>query len=92
MSAFDAHRRFDFAAYRAFIDRTVNQLLNTVSSVVAIELEQMMFAGALVARFHDWLLLEPSNTKAQLFPSARVESKLAEVFPSAAFKLSISER
>jgi hypothetical protein len=82
------HHEFEPARHRRFIDATVLNLSNALSTVVGLTIEGAT-SGVLVARFDDWLLLEGKPPK---FLQSRIESELATAFPSASFQIAVAER
>ena len=88
MNARDSHRQFDPARHRAFIDGTVQGLLDIASAVSALAVEATC-ANALVARFQNQLLLEVKKPPNSL--RGRIESDLSETFPQTAFAVEVKE-
>jgi hypothetical protein len=81
-----AHREFDHARYRAFIDRTVQTFLDQLSALLALAIDET-FPGAVVARFQGAVLLE--GDKHPMDKRASIGKQLAAAFP--AFQLELEE-
>jgi hypothetical protein len=72
------------AKYRAFIDRTVRELLDCASALLALGIEEC-FKGAIVARFEGSVLLE--GTPNAQDKSATIARLLQAAFPASTFQL-----
>jgi hypothetical protein len=85
----ESYFQFDAVAHRAFIDSNVRCLLNRLSALVAIAVEEML-PQSVVARFQEgWLLCEGSNHLAVSATSIR--EKLSEACPGGDFHVNVSE-
>jgi hypothetical protein len=82
------HREFEPAKHRQFINRSIDRLLNCVSAVAALTIEENspVDAAPVAARFQDWILCT-GKPKAQLVE--RIGKKLSAAFPGATFKVEI---
>jgi len=81
-----AHREFDHARYRAFIDRTAQKLLDQASALLALGIDET-FSGALVARFQGSVLMQGKHKPMDKLAS--IGKQLAAAFP--AFQLELEE-
>jgi hypothetical protein len=85
----NGYRRFDATAFQAYIERSMRKLLNRLSAIVAIAIDEMM-PNAIVARFDDLILCQ--HAKPQSVPTIeRIEAKLATAFVNARFQISVEE-
>ena len=76
---------FQSNAYRAYLDRELQTLLDAVSLIATHEMRE-----ATVARFDDWILCQGSKPKA--IPTVeKIERKLSAAFPSARFNIGIED-
>jgi hypothetical protein len=78
-----AHREFDSKKHRAFIDRTVQALLDQLSALLALGREET-FSGATTARFQGSVLTQGSKLKDK---RAQVARLLQAAFPESSFQL-----
>jgi len=80
------HGEFEPARHRAFVNATFDQLLNSVSDVVASTIEENSpsDAACVVAKFRDSILCS-GKAKAQLVE--RIAAKLKATFQSSMFKI-----
>jgi hypothetical protein len=80
-----AHREFDHARYRAFIDRTAQELLDQASALLALAIEEIS-SGSVVARFQGSVLCECEPKQ-----RAEIAARLAQAFPGATFPIAFEE-
>jgi hypothetical protein len=80
------HREFDHARYRAFIDRTAQELLDQASALLALGIDET-FPGAVVARFQGSVLMQGEHKP--MDKRASIGKQLAAAFP--AFQLELEE-
>jgi hypothetical protein len=73
-NAYDAHREFDAAGYREYIDHNVQKLSTRLSGVTALAIDELL-PHAIVARFQDWLLVQ--DDKATALSDEKIAQKLA---------------
>lgn len=80
--------QFEPTRHRAFVTRTLAQLRDSVSAVVAMTIEENSPADAapVVARFRDWILCS-GKPKAQL--GERIDERLNAVFVGSNFKAKV---
>jgi hypothetical protein len=79
----DSYMQLDSDSYRAFLGRTVAELLHTVGGVLALAVKE---AGAnVVGRFRDAVLIEGKPPKQR----AGLNGKLAAAFPGASFRIEV---
>jgi len=87
-SAAHGHFQFDEAGYRKFVDRSVQVLLNRLSALVAMAVEETL-PESVVARFENWLLCEVNSKKGRNFPKEFlpefIMEKLEAAFPDQSF-------
>jgi hypothetical protein len=86
-NAWDSHRAFDEAGYRAFIDGTVRKLSNRLSGVVALAIDQLL-PHAIVARFQEWLVCDGDKAQEAL-PVEPIAQKLAAAFVGQSFNINV---
>lgn len=84
----DAHVQFESDRYRTFIDRCMAKLLQTVSGVIALAIDEQL-PNTLVVRHRDRWLIETQGKR--LFMQSLIESKLGEAFGGATFYVEVSE-
>jgi hypothetical protein len=82
-SIYGAHREHDGPVYRAYVESQLHKVLDYVSALVAMAVE-----NAVVARFFDGLLCEGNKPKAVPL-SEKLEAKLLDAFPGARFQVKI---
>jgi hypothetical protein len=84
------HSVFEPTRHRAFVNATLDQLLNCVSDVCALTIEENSprDAACVVAKFRDSVL---SSGKAKPQLVERIGAKLKATFPSSTLKLEIEE-
>ena len=80
-----AHREHDGTVYRAYVESQLHKVLDYVSALVAMALENVV-----VARFADWVLCEGVKPKAVPL-SERIEAKLVDAFPGSRFQIKVEE-
>jgi hypothetical protein len=78
----------DGQAYRVFVNRSVRNLRDQLSGVLALAIDETQ-PKACVARFHDSALVEAKQLKAKL--SERISANLAAAFPGSTFDVNIKE-
>ena len=83
-----AHRKFDSAGYRAFVDRTVQKLSNQISALLALGTEET-FPGAVVARFQGAVLTQGDHKPED--KRATIGRQLLAAFPRGTFQLEFEE-
>jgi hypothetical protein len=81
------HFEFDSAAHRRYLDREIQKLLDYVSALAALALDEAM-PDACVARFADWLLVQG---KPNALATEKIADKLAAAFNGATFPVGIEE-
>jgi hypothetical protein len=82
------HHEFEPARHRAFVNATLDQLLNSVSALAALTIEENSPADSapVAARFRDWILCT-GKPKPQL--PERIAAKLEATFTGSRFKIEI---
>jgi hypothetical protein len=80
-----AHREFDYTRYRAFVDQTLQTLLDQLSALLALGIEET-FPGAVMARFQGEVLCEGKPKQ-----RAEITAHLAAAFPGSTFQLEFAE-
>jgi hypothetical protein len=85
---FDAHRQFEPARYRAFIDSCLQKRLRQVSALLALGLEET-FKGAVAARFQGSVLVEGKHALND--KRVQIALPLAKAFLAATFPLEFTE-
>lgn len=78
---YESHREFESVRHRAFVDRTVRELSDKLSVVLALAVEQS-FPGSVLARFQNELLC-----KGEVKQRAEITAQLAKSFNGATFEL-----
>ena len=87
----DAHFQFDERAHRQFIATNARWLINRLSAVTAMAIEETL-PQSVVARFDDFVLCETtSNAQRKATLDARVSEKLQAAFPGSDFRFRIDE-
>jgi hypothetical protein len=83
------HFQFNERAHRMFVDSNMRRLLNRVSALVAMAIEDAL-PQSVVARFEDFVLCEAtSNVRHKATLDARIHQKLQQAFPRSNFKFRI---
>ena len=85
----DGYRKFDAAAFHAYLAGEMRVLLNRLSALVALALDEIM-PNTIVARFSDRILIEHEKVKAVPLIE-RIERKLATAFANARFKFNVND-
>jgi hypothetical protein len=84
-----AHFQLDESAFRQFIDHSMRMLLNRLSALVAIAIEETL-PQSVCARFEDFILCQStSKTKHRATLDAKIFAKLQQAFPNSSFDFRI---
>jgi hypothetical protein len=82
-------QQFELAAYRRFVDRSIDQLLQRAGELVALGLDEVV-SGAVVARFQDRVLLAGKHNQIEA-KRVSISRQLATAFEGAQFELEFAE-
>lgn len=85
---YGGHQQFEVGKYRAYIDKTLADLLDCASAVAALTIEENspVKAAPVAARFREWVLCA-GKPKTQI--TERIEEKLAAAFLGAHFTVEV---
>jgi hypothetical protein len=89
-ATYGAHRQFDPAAHRAYLERELQKLLDCVSALTALAIEETLSGATVVARFSDWFLCQGHKPKS-VPTSEKIERKLGAAFLGSSFRVTIEE-